>query len=77
MLSILERFKFSGRFLPLVSMMQSTDGRQIDYLAFADRSGLDQPTVGRIFSKAQVRSVVMIIFEICTKNVKIRGRVRF
>ncbi len=50
-------------------MMLSTHPRQSDYLALAGRSGLYRQAVGRIFFKAQMRSVIMIIFEIRTKNV--------
>ncbi len=59
---------FSGGFLPLVSMMQPTDPRQSDNLALAGRSGLCRPAIRRIFFKAQVRSIVMIIFEIRAKD---------
>ncbi len=65
---ISKRFKFSGCFFPNVPMMQPTDPRQSDYLALAGRSGLYRPAIGRIFFKAQMRSVIMIIFEIRTKN---------
>ncbi len=60
--------KISGCFSPLVSMMQPADARQIDYLAFADRPALNRPATGRIFFKAQMCSVVMIIFEIRRQN---------
>jgi hypothetical protein len=58
----------SGCFSPLVSMMQPADARQFDYLAFADRPVLYWPAIGCIFSKAQMRSVVMIIFDIRRQN---------
>jgi hypothetical protein len=45
-------------------MMQPADARQFDYLAFAGRSVLNRSANGRIFFKAKMRSVVLIIFEI-------------
>ncbi len=59
---------FSGGFLPLVSMMQPTDPRQSNYLALASRFGLYRPVVRRVFLKAQMRPIVMIIFDIRTKD---------
>ena len=50
-------------------MMQPADARQFDYLALAGRSALYRPATGCILSKAQMRSVVMIIFEIRRQNV--------
>ncbi len=41
---------------------------QSDCLALASRSGLYRPATGRIFFKAQIRSVIVLIFEIRTKN---------
>ena len=63
-----EHFSFSGRFLPLESMMQPTDPWQSDYLALAGGPGLYRSTAWRSLFKAQVRPIFMIIFEIRTKN---------
>jgi hypothetical protein len=45
-------------------MMQPADARQFDYLAFAGRPVLYWSANGRIFFKAQMRSVALIISEI-------------
>ena len=49
-------------------MMQPADARQFDYLAFAGRPVLYRPATGRIFFKAQMCSVAVIIFEIRRQN---------
>ncbi len=56
---VASRFLFLGCFFPLVSMMQSTDPRQSDYLAFSGRSGLYRPLVrpfhyGQLLAKRKV-----------------------